>query len=163
MMDTSPLILVQFLKDSMLEALMAMVLTRAPTPTPSQAGGRQTLVKLRSRVQLQVQVQSPGPGLYLWDTVRHTLYTAGRRPPPLRTTRRCRCGHTSRPSPRSYLSADGRKAKLELNFRKNGAVDLLPEDEQREREFLRGQALTQVAPKVNLALGLFTTWWVLRS
>lgn len=49
------------------------------------------------------------------------------------------------------------------NSEKNSVVGLLPEDEQREREFLRGQALTQVAPKVNLALGLFTTWWVLRS
>lgn len=54
MMDTSPLILVQFLKDSTLEALMAMVLIREPTPTPSQAGGRQTLIKLL--------LQSPGPG-----------------------------------------------------------------------------------------------------
>lgn len=41
MMSTSPLILVQFLKDSMLEALMAMVLIRVPTPTPLQAGGRE--------------------------------------------------------------------------------------------------------------------------
>lgn len=40
MSETSPLILVQFLKDSMLEALTAIVLIRAPTPTPSQAGGR---------------------------------------------------------------------------------------------------------------------------
>lgn len=65
MMDTSPLILVQFLKDSMLEALMAMVLMRLPTPTPSQAGGRQTLVKLL--------LQSPGPG------VRRSLCTFGTR------------------------------------------------------------------------------------
>ena len=40
MSEMSPLILVQFLKDSMLEALTATVLIRAPTPTPSQAGGR---------------------------------------------------------------------------------------------------------------------------
>lgn len=39
MMDTSPLILVQFLNDSMLEALMAMVLTSEPTPRPSHAAG----------------------------------------------------------------------------------------------------------------------------
>lgn len=45
-MDTSPLILVQFLKDSMLEALMAKVLIRAPTPTPSQAGGRERLCQV---------------------------------------------------------------------------------------------------------------------
>lgn len=63
MMDTSPLILVQFLKDSMLEALMAMVLIRAPTPTPSQAAGRQTPVKLL--------LQSPG--------VRRPLCTFGTR------------------------------------------------------------------------------------
>lgn len=159
MMDTSPLILVQFLKDSMLEALMAMVLIRAPTPTPSQAGGRQTLVKLL----LQSPGPGPGPGVYLWDTVRHTFYTAGHHPPPLRTTRRCRCGHTSRPSPRSYLLADGRKAELDLEFRKKTVWSTCFQKTNTEREFSRGQALTQVAPKVNLALGLFTTWWVLRS
>lgn len=37
MKEMSPLILVQFLKDSMLEALTAMVLISAPTPIPSQA------------------------------------------------------------------------------------------------------------------------------
>lgn len=46
MRDTSPLILVQFLKDSMLEALMARVLIRVPTPTPSQAAGRQRLCQV---------------------------------------------------------------------------------------------------------------------
>lgn len=35
---TSPLILVQFLKKSILEAFTAMVLIKAPTPMPSQAG-----------------------------------------------------------------------------------------------------------------------------
>lgn len=73
MMDTSPLILVQFLKDSMLEALMAMVLIRAPTPTPSQAGGRQTLVKLL----LQSPGPGPGPGVRLstFGTQSVTLFT----------------------------------------------------------------------------------------
>lgn len=44
MMDTSPLILVQFLKNSILEALMAMVLIRVPTPMPSHARERETVV-----------------------------------------------------------------------------------------------------------------------
>lgn len=40
---TSPLILVQFLKNSTLEALTAMVLLKAPTPMPSQAGEEKTV------------------------------------------------------------------------------------------------------------------------
>lgn len=43
---TSPLILVQFLKSSMLEAFTAMVLVKAPTPMPSQAGGGDGPVRL---------------------------------------------------------------------------------------------------------------------
>lgn len=39
MREMSPLILVQFLKDSILEAFTAIVLIREPTPTPSQAAG----------------------------------------------------------------------------------------------------------------------------
>lgn len=40
---TSPLILVQFLKRSMLEAFTAMVLIKAPTPMPSQTGEENTV------------------------------------------------------------------------------------------------------------------------
>lgn len=43
MMEMSPLILVQFLKDSMLDAFTAMLLIRAPTPIPSQAEERYKL------------------------------------------------------------------------------------------------------------------------
>lgn len=43
MREMSPLILVQFLKDSMLEALTAIVLVRVPTPIPSQAEGETNL------------------------------------------------------------------------------------------------------------------------
>lgn len=40
---TSPLILVQFLKSSILEAFTAIVLVKAPTPIPSQAGEEKTV------------------------------------------------------------------------------------------------------------------------
>lgn len=40
---TSPLIFVQFLKNSTLEAFTAMVLINVPTPMPSQAGDEKTL------------------------------------------------------------------------------------------------------------------------
>lgn len=92
--------------------------------------------------------------MYLWDTVRHTLYTAERHPPPLRTTRRCSCGHTSRQSPRNYLLADGRKAELDLEFRKkNGLVDLLPEDGHRER-VLTWAGLDTGRPEGELGVGV---------
>ena len=54
MSETSPLIFVQFLKDSMLEALMARVLVRVPTPTPSQAGGRERLRQASCLVSLSL-------------------------------------------------------------------------------------------------------------
>lgn len=46
MMKMFPLMMLQSLNDSMLEALTAMVLTRAPTPIPSQAEGKQNQVGL---------------------------------------------------------------------------------------------------------------------
>lgn len=44
-MTTSPLILVQSLNKSMLEALIAMVLIRVPNLTPSHAAGEKELVR----------------------------------------------------------------------------------------------------------------------
>lgn len=118
MMGTSPLILVQFLKDSMLEALMAMVLIRAPTPTPLQAGGREKLRQVGGSGFRSGSAVS----VYLWDRVRHILCSAGRRFPPPRRTRRRRCGHTPPQPPRSYLKAirgDGSGPYPQCNWSQN--------------------------------------------
>lgn len=119
-----PLIVVQFLKESMLEELTAMVLVKEPIPIPSQAVGRTRPAQAFCLV-FRFCCCGLCVGLYLWDRVLHTVCRFGLRSPASRTIL-CRMSERTNPlSPRNQLPKNinsGYKRRDKGNNKPTGSV-----------------------------------------